>query len=479
MGGAVLITTVMLFVAAAEVASAGQSAEAAAARGLAWSGIQAAMSRLEEDRREILQGRLPRIDERFEIVREGRSLGVARLLPLGPDGERFVAESALLDLNRADAARLAATDLIDPDLAQRIVAARARRPGARFASVAELLFVEGVDAEMLYGPVADLADPAARAFGASEGRRLGAARGPRGLADFLTVHAQEPALQQNGRLRINLNVPWSEDLGRRIDDRFGEGAGEIIRGIIDGGTTFDSEAKIFQALRFFNVDPRDWPEIIDALTTEAGEYHFGRLDINAAPYEALRALPGLEAGQAAEMVRVREDLTAEDSATIAWPAIQGILRPQQYDELASWMTTRAWTYRLRMEAGWEDAEAGEATLRGRVVYEAVIDLSGPQPRVAYLRDVTLLNAAAALCLELPPPEPQEPLRGGGADDRAPEPAAGDGAPDAGQEPLPARRRIGRWLRRYKERSWRHGAPSRSTWGGADSARCSRAEAAGS
>src|SRR5690606_27163315 len=102
--------------------------------------------------------------------------------------------------------------------------------GRPMQSVDELLRVTGVTPEALYGPLDSLTpldDASAREdeLATRIGDRLELALGgeARGLADVLTVFSFEPALQRSGVLRINLNVPWSEELAARLDDRFGEG----------------------------------------------------------------------------------------------------------------------------------------------------------------------------------------------------------------------------------------------------------------
>jgi hypothetical protein len=312
---------------------------------------------------------------------------------------------------------------------------------------------------------------------------------PRGLGDVVTVYSFEPALQRNGKLRINLNVPWSEELGERVADRFGSDAAQTLQRIMESGTTFDTDAKVFEVLRFFQVPVEDWPQIVDTFTTEEGDFHFGRLDINTAPYEALAALPGLEPEHADEIVQARDELDADERATIAWPAVQGIVEPEAYDLLAGRITTRCWTWRLRLAAGEVDAEDPEAELAAPVVYEVVIDLSAPRPRVAYLRDVTWMRATALLAAAIDVESEQdmeagladarpartepeaaadedaaaddlgpadEPLAEVGDDDldgmpafgqpAGPEPVSPDGAGDTATAPPAAspRARIGRW-----------------------------------
>ena len=95
-------------------------------------------------------------------------------------------------------------------------------------------------------------------------------------------------------------------------------------------------------------------------------------------------------------MQMRDGLSADDRATIVWPAIEGIVQPEAYNELAGRITTRCWTYRLRLAAGELDPDEPDGPLTNPVIYEVVIDLSAPRPRVAYLRDITLLQTTALL-----------------------------------------------------------------------------------
>ncbi len=471
---ALLVATSLLFVAQAEAAGAAGTARAVQSRALAWSGVQALMSTLNDQRDRILDGELPQVSAEYTIYETETRLGVVRLLPISPRRERLVPEAGGLDLNHVDADMLGDTGLLDAVSAQAVVSFRQNDPGRGFGSVAELLNVPGLTPETVYGPIDELTvqDGAFESGGLTErASTLYGHESPRGLADVVTVYGFEPALQQNGKRRINLNVPWSDELGRRLDQRFGAGSSEILRRIFESGTTFENDAKIFGVLRFFDMDPSDWPQIIDALTTDPGEYHFGRLDINTASYEALVALPGIDAEQAAALVRVRESLSAEERATVAWPAIRGIVEPEAYDQLAGRITTRSWTYRVRIEAGEVDADDREGALSNPVIYEAVIDLSAPKPRVAYLRDITMLQSAARVAANATPApapgiteDPDDALREPFMDEPAPldDPDPGFGAdpddprtdqmndpspapPSSPAAATPSRRRLGRWL----------------------------------
>lgn len=462
MTGALLVASALLLRSVSEAADSAAARQRAQSRATAWSGLQAIMARLDQERERVLGGEPVELDERFVIYEAALGDGVVRLLAIGAGGERLVPEAGLLDLNRADAAQLELTNRLDATQAQAVVAHRDGLPGKTLFSLGSLLAVPEISAEDLWGPIDDLAagfaapEPGGVSGNGPADRHV--ADAPRGLADVATVWSVEPALQRDGRRRLRLEgVAWSEELQRRCVERFGTDVAETLHQVIESDADLGTEAGLFEALASTGADPATWPDIVDTFTAEEGTHHFGRLDINAAPYEALSALTALEAGQAAAIIEARGDLDAQERSTIAWPAIKGIIEPRQYPELAGWITTRSFTYRLRLEAGEQDHDDPDAPLRGAVVYEAVIDLSSPRARLAELRDVTLLPLAAAIARSAgdegadgeddggsatPDPEPA-PITGppSGSD-----PGAGpDSAPVAeGAAPEP-RRRIGRWM----------------------------------
>lgn len=406
-GSALLIATSLVFVGQTQATAAASAAGVEQSRALAWSGLQAVTTRLNDQRERILAGQLALLTtEQLVIYETSSALGVVRLLPsTGPgasEDDALAPESAKLDLNTIDANAMVRTDMIDSAAAAVIIAHRDQTPPKPFHSLLELLHVPGahIEPEAILGPLEELTpmdDAQLKRGDLGERVRSRLADQPaRCLADVLTVFSVEPALQQNGKRRINLNVKWSEELGRSVADRFGQQSADLLKQIYESGATFENEAKIFQALRFFKTPPQDWPPILDAFTTESGEYHFGRLDINSAPYEALLSLPGITAEQARRIVSVRQELSPQELTTIAWPAIAQIIPPEAYDQLAGKITTRSWAYRVRIAAGEADAEHPDGPLSHPVIYEAVIDLSAPKARIAYLRDITLLQDATWL-----------------------------------------------------------------------------------
>ena len=139
MGSALLVGTSLLFMAQAEMAGSVGTAGAAQSRALAWSGVQALMSDLNDQRQQILDGETPTIEDEYVIYELDAQLGVVRLVSLAQDAVRLVPEAGKLDLNSVDATMLAETELVDPDLARAIIDFRDNELGGSFQSVAQFV----------------------------------------------------------------------------------------------------------------------------------------------------------------------------------------------------------------------------------------------------------------------------------------------------------------------------------------------------
>ncbi len=397
------VATSLLFLAQSDVRSAEVTMTRTRNRSLGLSGLRMLSDVLVEQREKILLGDSPTIEPQYSLWDEGNREAVVRLIPFGPGGERLIAEAGRLDVNHATVEQLSRLNMLDSGQARAIVDAREARPTGRFHSLHELLMIDGIDAADLLGDLAeedsmdqvngqevDLAERVARRLAVPEAR---------GLIDVLTIFGFEPNLQQNGRRRIDLNVPWSEELARRITERFGEGAAAALESVFQE-TAFDDDARIVEVLRRFQVPARDWMEPLDALTTRPEVHVTGRLDLNTASVDVLETLPGLDRAKADRLVAERESLDREERGSIAWPLLRDVVSDETFEEISSLVTVRSWTWRVRIAAGMVAADDPEGPIDQAVVYEAVIDLADPQPRIGYLREITLLQTASRLAAVL-------------------------------------------------------------------------------
>ena len=403
--GAALVATMLVHFAGAENAVAVASAERSTSRALAASGIEVVLSELDLQRDRILSGRSIDLEGQYVLYESDLQLGVVRLLPPAGGTDRLQPVGGLLDLNRATAADLAATGLLDESAAAAIVAERSSRPDRRFRILEDLLEVKAADGSAVVTPeqlMGDLSgfqpsrDVLATELDRGE-RALEAIGGPEvvSLSDVLTVHSFEPALQRSGVLRINLNVPHSDELGRRLDQRFGEGAGDGFKQIMDR-VTFDDDTRIVDVVRYFEAEPGErWKTALDALTTE-DRWHFGRIDLNTAPARAIQTLEGVDVEMAERIVRERQSLTSDELATRIWPLLREIMSPDEFGPIAGRVTNRTWIWRVRLAAGTVSIEDPDGPILSPVIFDVTVDLAAPRSRIAELRDISGLEIGVRL-----------------------------------------------------------------------------------
>ncbi|MCA9295296.1 MAG: helix-hairpin-helix domain-containing protein [Phycisphaerales bacterium] len=387
-GALLLLTMGLLSRAQLELTATSQATATAQRHALARSAVRVLLHEFDRQREDILASNPAVLDEQYTLYDLRNRLGVMRLQAIGVEQSRAQPESSLLDVNHVTTEMLNAFEFIPVDVAQRIPAFREAR-GRPYTSLADLLEVDGVDAELLFGPPRGEGDGVSSVDPSFD-------TAPRALADVLTVFGVEPALQRNGRLRINLNTPWSDELGGRLNERFGEGTDAIVKDIMGNGTTFESDAKLYEVMLFFKMEPSEWPEVVDALTTSLDPFLYGRLNINTASADVLAALPELDMETAASIVDARQSLTDEERQTEVWPVLRDLVPAATYATLGPKLTTRSWTYRVRFEVGEVNAEDSEGDLDRPLGFEAVIDLASPRARLAALREITLSPIAYEL-----------------------------------------------------------------------------------
>jgi len=413
----------------AEDSAAGLAHERDRVRALARSGLRAVMGELSAQRDELLRGGSPELTGSWTLFTDelGRQ-GMIRLVDLAPeDSERLaIAETSRLDLNSATPEMLARLPGINGALAERIVAS------GPFASVAELLRVRGVTPELLYGrsPIAadrsGIGGSSAQLGVESSGDSLGLGSGAQqalaseddseGIAALLTVFSFDPNVQMGlvepsarGDLRINLNRGWSEALGRAVTERFNAEAARFLEMVMLAGVSFESDADIVaQLMRLQGDEYRRWINALDTFTTTDDHFRPGRVDLNRASPVVLAALPGLDPGAAAAIVAARDELEEEVRRRVTWPLERGLLSAEAFRDAIGFLTTRSLQWRVRIEVGLLPGEAAEelspelareVPLDHALVLDAVVDVASQRPRIAYLRDVSLLGEARRVVAE--------------------------------------------------------------------------------
>jgi hypothetical protein len=444
---AVMVVLAVAGLVAAGLLAAGEAEQAGLAamhdrsqqRANAWSGAQAVAALLAQQRGAVLDGEDPELPDEVLLWEGDGYEAVARLLPVGPGGERLVAEMGKLPLATATAERLAQTSIVDPAAA---AAAIARRDGSD--AIEGLVAPDaGLPVELVLGPVAmTIADGVRQAKddagggrsvgGSSAARAVRAAGGaggggggldaafgaqrPLALADAVTPFGAQRALGNAGGSaapRVPL-AEWSDAAIQAIDAAGGAGAGGRVRDALGGKPPAD-DGDLVRAMAKAQLPPAAWGAVLDAVIAAKEPIEHGRIDLLHAPEAVLRTLPGIDDALAARLAQERRGLDLAMRARVSWPVEKGVLDAERFAAVAPYVCVRSWLWRARVATGTIDRARNDGALHGVQVTDVVVDLAEDPPRFAALRDCTMLPIAGALAAEAMAREDQARLDGG--DDR--------------------------------------------------------------
>lgn len=385
---------------------------------LAWSGIVAIMGELETQRSRLLSGENPELTASWTPYEAGSRRAVVRLLKLEAE-LNIVSENAKLDANASTIDMLAKLDALEANTSP----IESKRPLDAIEDTDEL---------------------------------------PESAAKFLTTFSFDT--DERGSTpdpRIDMNVAWSPELAQELARHLGPERTEALRLLRESGVKVENESDLVKILARAGVEGDSWTAAMSTLTVRHPDglpVRVGRVDVNRAAAEVLACVPGIDRAAADRIISMRGSLSATERTSIGWVVAKEILTTDQFAEAVRWLTARSLVWRVRVEAGLSEPEEGirtgevdEIGLLDRTVLEAVIDLSDRRPRVAFLRDVTLLDIARGLTPPLtdegeaepkPSEVPVEPLGNVSFIPETPPPS-----PEAhtlGPPSKPADPRIGRW-----------------------------------
>jgi DNA uptake protein ComE-like DNA-binding protein len=463
-----LSATTMLSAVSAERAAVARELDELELRAAMRSALEVMLHEGSASREAVLRGGAPSLPEEIEIARgEGRGRIVVRLMP-GGGGVLVEPETARLDLNRAPEEALARLPGLSGPLAGAIVASREQ---AWFQSPEEVRSLPEAGGAFL-----------ADSIGSDPGEDFGANDGIDPLR-LLTVFSFEPESRAGigdeedlGRPRVNINAPWSDALEKAVASELDEATAEVVRGLFVDAPRIEKRSDLVDLLIRKAVPRESWARLLDALTVSAEPYRLGAVDVNRASREVLEVLPGLDAETAQELVSTRERLDESSRRSVTWPLDEGVVDEESFRLLVDHAVTRSLQWRFVLRASFEPGDEafgdnggeGSASLlpepdefgveieeedkpeaSAAIEYEVVLDLAGPRPRLAYLRDRTGLAEAVRLAslpefgVEEPAPGAIEAVpggeRAGSLDDPASradegEPGVAGTAQDPGPEP---------------------------------------------
>lgn len=322
---------------------------------------------LHDERNRVLAGETPRLSEEEEVLRFEEDAGWQWSLheTEDEDGEAITVTpfSARLDLNNADAS--IRTRFIEE------LAAEGEDDARRDAS----------------GPFRTLG-MIEDAFGAEDAR-------------LFTVMSLDPPLRsgaggQVGDVGEPRLIPGE---GGRLPVGLSRESLQLATEISEGDVSVDSRSGLLQAVMNRSIPTEDRDVLLDLFDFSGGEPAKGRIDLSAASASLLATLPGMDLETAEHLVEHRSSLSDADLAGFMWPLTEELVDAPTWMGCIDLLTTRS--TQLGVTFTCERSEPIRATVSvdepellaeegPRVTMQMVVDLSGAQPRIAYLRDITHL-----------------------------------------------------------------------------------------
>jgi type II secretory pathway component PulK len=220
-------------------------------------------------------------------------------------------------------------------------------------------------------------EPADDAFWPARANVSAAARE---AARHMTLYTKQRNVDAAGRPRVNLNEASPDELatalGEHLDAQQIEALvrarqerpfatiGELLTRELSVPGEDEEPVKVEISVATFR-------QIADHVTTSDREILVGRVNVNTAPVEVLRVLPGLNATDAAAIVEARN--ARADQASLGW--LLDVLTPETFAECCGYLTTRSQQFRMYAQTSGDAAPSRRCLAVLERTAEACIVLS--------------------------------------------------------------------------------------------------------
>jgi hypothetical protein len=244
------------------------------------------------------------------------------------------------------------------------------------------------------------------------------------LVSLVSAHAREVLLDAGGSPRLDvvaaLGLADAEPSGSgRSDaalDRFEDAEIEAFEEAARRAGAEPDDGALAETLLARGIGGERLDAILPTVTLHAGESAPARVDIARATrpvLEALAAREKLPEDFAERVESVRATLEDAERAGTGWLVARRVLSVEEYARIAGRITWRSTAWRCRVVArlapvlaeGWGAEDSSRSALaadappsRALVAFDAIIEIGGSEPRIVFLRDVSLLDTARALAV---------------------------------------------------------------------------------
>lgn len=254
---------------------------------------------------------------------------------------------------------------------------------APFETLDELRLVKGATTEILYGVdynhngVVDLSE-------STDSVGLTSLNGQSqcGIVKYLTVNTVEANTSSSGQPRLFVGETNNQAMNALSRQLLTLGLEQSRVDAIVG--SLRGQAPPLNVLDFYRKSTLkldEFKKVADLVTTDRARVLQGRINVNTAPKEVLRCLPGLDEGDVEALIAKRST-SGSDTQTVAWVA--DAIPPEKGAQIGALITTRSYQYSADIAAVGSN---GRGYKRSRYVF----DLRSTPPRILYRQDLTHLG----------------------------------------------------------------------------------------
>ncbi len=192
--------------------------------------------------------------------------------------------------------------------------------------------------------------------------------------EHLTVHSRQRNLDARGRPRANLNAASRAELAAALGEHFNDEQidaiilARAVKPFVSIGELLTREMEITGPegeKKPVRIGREQLKPVADRLTVTDAEVLGGLVNVNTAPAEVLRALPGLTEADAAAIIAFRSGLAGqgagsapEELTSVGW--LLEVLSEKSFAEVWPFVTVRSQQFRMRAEACPDTAEGASA-----------------------------------------------------------------------------------------------------------------------
>ena len=199
---------------------------------------------------------------------------------------------------------------------------------------------------------------------------------------YLTVYSRQRNVDGEGRRRVNINGASRTDLAAAVGGQFTDEQIDAIllsraaRPFESVGELLIREMEVTDAegtKKTVRIEREQLKPVVDRLTATDAEVIPGLVNVNTAPAEVLRCLPGLTEADVSAIIAHRAGAVAASLASIGW--LLDVLSEKAFAEVCPFVTVRSQQFRMRVEGrpGWAEevsSAGGPASGQAAAVREA-------------------------------------------------------------------------------------------------------------